>query len=128
MLTGAKNSSRIIDMKRVADAFFDGYCEKDTIDESELFKSLLGYHCFTGCDSISAFCGNGKIKALSVFCKDESFIQLFYNLGQTNELTEETILSLERFFAIFMGTVPIQKIKLISISCDRQFISEKESK
>ena len=34
MLTGAKNSSRIIDIKRVADAFFDGYCEKDTTDES----------------------------------------------------------------------------------------------
>ena len=97
MLTGTKNSKHVIDIKRVSDAFFDAYCEIDTIDESKLFKSLLGYHCFTGCDSISAFCSKGKIKALSVFCKDESFIQAFYNLGQTNELSEETILSLERF-------------------------------
>ena len=63
----------------------------DTIDKSKLFKSLLGCHCFTGCDSISVFYGKRKIKALSVFCKGKSFIQAFYNLGQTNELPEETI-------------------------------------
>ena len=103
MLTGTKNSRRIIDIKRVADAFFDAYCEIDTIVISKLFKSLLGYHCFTGYDSIKAFCGKGKIKALSVFCKDESFIQAFYNLGQTNELSEETILSLERFVCNLYG-------------------------
>ena len=103
MLTGTKNSRRIIDIKRVPDAFFDAYCEIDTIDKSKLFKSLLGHHCFTGCDSISAFCGKGKIKALSVVCKDESFIQAFYNLGQTNELSEETILSLERFVCNLYG-------------------------
>ena len=77
MLTRTKKSRRIIDIKRVADAFFDAYCEINTIDKSKLFKSLLGYHCSTGCDSISAFCGKGKIKALSVFCKDESFIEAF---------------------------------------------------
>ena len=103
MLTGTKNSRRIIDIKRVANAFFDAYCETDTIDKSKLFKSLLGYHCFTGSDSISAFCGKGKIKALSVSCKDKSFIQAFYNLGQTNELSEETILSLERFVCNLYG-------------------------
>ena len=107
MLTGTKNSRRIIDIKRVADAFFDAYCETDTIDKSKLFKSLLGYHCFTGCDSISAFCSKGKIKALSVFCKDESFIQAFYNLGHTNELSEVTVFLLECFFVIIMGRVPI---------------------
>ena len=40
---------------------------------------------------------------MSVFCKDESFIQEFYNLGQTNELSEETILSLERFVCHLYG-------------------------
>ena len=38
-----------------------------------------------------------RSKHCQFFCKDESFIQAFYNLGQTNELSEETILSLERF-------------------------------
>ena len=103
MLTGAKNSRRIIDIKRVADAFFDAYCEFHTIDKSKLFKSLLGYHYFTGSDSISVFCGKCKIKVLPVFCKDESFIQAFCNLGQTNEMSEETILSLELFVCNFYG-------------------------
>ena len=79
------------------------FCEIDNIDKSKLFKSLLGYHCFTGCDSISAFCGKGKIKALSIFCKDKSFTQAFYNLGQTNELSEETIFSLEHFVCHLYG-------------------------
>ena len=97
MLTGTKNSTCILDKKRVAGAFFDVYCEIDTIDKLKIFKSLLGYRCFTGCNSISAFCGKGKIKALSVFWMDGSYIQAFYNLGQTNEFSEETILSLQLF-------------------------------
>ena len=34
-----------------------------TIDKETFLHALLAYHYFTGWNSISAFCGRGKVKA-----------------------------------------------------------------
>ena len=53
-LTGIKNGRRIIDITKVADYIFETikecYVSKDVV-----MKSLIGFHSFTGCDTINKF-------------------------------------------------------------------------
>lgn len=53
------------------------YCDKE-----EFLNPLLGFHCFTGCDSTSAFGGRGKVKPLVILGKDKIFINAFNALGR----------------------------------------------
>ena len=60
-LTGIKSSRRIIDVSKVADYIFDTLKRCD-VSKEVLMESLIGFHSFTGCDTISAFAGRGKVK------------------------------------------------------------------
>ena len=61
-LTGLKNKRRITDIDLVAAEAYMTF-NTTTIDKETFLHALLAYHFFTGCDSISAFCGRGKVKA-----------------------------------------------------------------
>ena len=63
LLTGVKNSKRIIDATKGADYILKSLnsCE---ISKEILMKSLVGFHNFTQCDAISAFAGKGKVESL----------------------------------------------------------------
>ena len=128
MLTGTKNSRRIIDIRRVADAFFDAYCEIDTIDKSKLFKSLLGYHCLPVAIPLVPFVVKVRSKHCQLFARTNLLFKRFTILGRLMNCQRKPSFHWSALFAIFMGRVPIQKIKLISISCDTQFIAKNESK
>jgi len=53
---------------------------------------------FTGCDSVSAFKGKGKIKALQLLLDNSDFIEAFGTSGcEFDDVPDELIAVLERF-------------------------------
>ena len=65
--------------------------------------ALPGLHAFTGCDSVSALAGKGKVSAYKLMCKDKRYQEAFQNLGKTWELTEDTERHLESFLCRLYG-------------------------
>ena len=66
-------------------------------------KALPGFHCFTGCDSISAFAGRGKIKPLKILIRKKEYIEAFGELGMNWNVSEETQSVLESFVCHMYG-------------------------
>lgn len=73
-------------MPRFSRKFVDHLCE-----------AIPGMHSFTGCDSVSAFPGKGKVKVLKLLMKDEKFIELFRNFGTNWQVSSDHLPSLEEF-------------------------------
>ena len=55
--TGTKAKSRLISMNKIKPSLGSLY---DLDDINMAVKAILGLHAFTGCDTVSAFCGKGK--------------------------------------------------------------------
>ena len=68
--TGTGNKRRLLNVKQIIE-----------IKGSDLCLSLPALHCFTGCDTISAFVRRGKITPLKAFEKFPDFIEVFCGLG-----------------------------------------------
>ena len=60
---GSKSSVRLVDITKPAAALGRDVC-----------TALLGLHPWTGCDTISAFSGQGKLKALKIILREQKFI------------------------------------------------------
>ena len=58
--TGTKSGKRIIDINTVAQCVNHNISKTDC-DKDTFLKTLLVFHCFTGCDSLSSFAGKGKL-------------------------------------------------------------------
>ena len=64
---------------------------------SELCRSLLSLHAFTGCDSVNAFSGEGKVTALKHVKQNKSFQTLFQEIGMEWNLADERFAELQEF-------------------------------
>lgn len=62
---------------------------------SELCECLPGLHAFTGCDSVSAFSGKGKIAPLRIVKKHKKFQSLFLHVGAEWQLSDDDLILLE---------------------------------
>ena len=56
---GSKSSVRLVDITKLAAALGRDVC-----------TALLGLHPWTGCDTISAFAGQGKLKSLTILLRE----------------------------------------------------------
>ena len=56
---------------------------------------LPGIHAFTGCDSVSAFAGKGKLTALKLARQNPSIQELFQRVGMVWEVSEELFMELQ---------------------------------
>uniref|UniRef100_UPI00358F38F6 uncharacterized protein n=1 Tax=Myxine glutinosa TaxID=7769 RepID=UPI00358F38F6 len=83
---GSATRIRCIDVKKVADAIGQNVC-----------ASLIGLHVYTGCDSVSAFSGRGKLAALKLLKENVQFQAAFTKLGQDWTLSAELLAYLEMF-------------------------------
>jgi len=100
--TGVRDKRRIINLNAIKDALglkIPDHCAY-TIDY--LLASLLGLHSFTGCDSVSAFAGKGKAKALNIMMQSDEFVTLFSNFGNID--IEEEMSQLEKFTCHLYGS------------------------
>ena len=66
---GSKSSVRLVDITKLAAALGRDVC-----------TALLGLHPWTGCDTISAFAGQGKLKYLTILPREQEFIDAFATL------------------------------------------------
>ena len=60
-------------------------------------KALIGMHAYTGCDTVSAFAGRGKLRALKLLIDSRQFQNMFANLGEHWELSDELFEKLQSF-------------------------------
>ena len=68
---GTQNRTWFIDISKLGKALGEGICD-----------SLIGLHAFTGCDTVSAFAGHGKLSALKLLKKNITFQATFSQLGR----------------------------------------------
>lgn len=86
MKCGTKTRNRLVDIGMV----------KKRIG-SEVCRTLIGRHSFTGCGTISAFAGKGKIGALKILKSDDGARQIFTELGQSWTVSDGLYTKIEKF-------------------------------
>ena len=65
--------------------------------EPSTCKALPGFHVFTGCDTVSAFQGRGKVLVYRIMANDQGFQEVFQGLGREWQLSNELYRDLEWF-------------------------------
>ena len=83
---GSKSSIRLVDITKLAAALGRDVC-----------TALLGLHPCTGCDTISAFSCQGKLKALKILLREQKFIDAFATLGSNWNVANELFCTIEEF-------------------------------
>ena len=63
----------------------------------DFVRSLIGLHALTGCDTVSAFAGKGKYKALQLALSNASYVRALMEIGANWVLTEEAMAAVEAF-------------------------------
>ena len=89
-LTGVKNSRRLIDISAVVGSI-DTNLNICKSPKETLLKALIGFHSFTGCDTVSAFAGRGKLKPLMLMMKRQDYVDMFASLGTRTNIDESLI-------------------------------------
>ena len=76
------------------------YCE---FSKESFMKSLIGFHSFTGCDTVSSFSGKGKIKPLKIMVGDPKYINAFSRLGECTVISKDLFQIIETFVCQMYG-------------------------
>ncbi|CAB4008051.1 Hypothetical predicted protein [Paramuricea clavata] len=84
--TGKGADLRTIDIKAIQESIGD-----------DARQSFIGLHCFTGCESVSAFYGRGKTKAFNLLLNDKNLCSAFEDLGERFDLLPEMVVLLDKF-------------------------------
>lgn len=85
MKQGTKTRTKYIDISKMAGRLGHDVCE-----------ALIGLHAFTGCDTVSAFAGKGKVAALKIIRKDPELNEAMKRLGKQWNLTPELFQLIEK--------------------------------
>lgn len=101
---GTQNRTKYIDVSDVVRMF-----------GTQLCKSLPGLHAFTGCDSVSAFAGKGKLAPLKIVKKHRKFQVLFEQLGMEWQLSDQDFALLQEFtcllYSVNSGTSDVNDLR-----------------
>ena len=78
-------------------------------------KSLLRFHAFTGCDTVSAFQRRGKVLVFRIMAQDQGFQEVCQGLGREWQLSNELYRDLQRFncamYCKNAGTNEVNKLR-----------------
>ena len=79
------NYRRFIDIGAVVENIDQNpnLCESS---KESLLSAFAGFHSFTGCDTVSAFAGRGKIKPLMLMMKTNDYVEMFASFGSGIEM------------------------------------------
>ena len=83
---GKKNKIRLIDLARLSCILGRDVC-----------SALIGVHAWTGCDSVSAFTGQGKVNALNLIRTNDVFRDTFSLLGKDWSVPDTVFATIEEF-------------------------------
>lgn len=90
--TGVGNKRRLLNVNEIL------------ADKGEDICSVLpAIHCFTGCDTTSAFVRKGKTVPFRLVQKNPEYISTLAKLGQDHECTEELLYDIEKFVCCIYG-------------------------
>ena len=70
---------------------------------TKMKEALLGLHAFTGCDTVSAFSGKGKVNPFKMVMKNDKFIVVFSKLGSELGVGDELSKALQEFTCQLYG-------------------------
>ena len=93
-MTGVKNPKSIIDIKAVRENFVTSMNVCNATDELFL-ASIIGFHSFMVCDTVSAFSGRGKAKPLKLKTESLRYIEAFSMFGKEITLPDSLVSTLE---------------------------------
>ncbi|KAG1664859.1 hypothetical protein GQR58_019650 [Nymphon striatum] len=96
------NKSRIISIDDVSSQA-NIQANKLGVSNGEHKRSLLGVYCFTGCDTVSAFAGKGKLKALKLLQEEREFVAAFSRLGLSWDVDNNLVNELQKFVCRLYG-------------------------
>ena len=99
--TGKGANLRTLDVKAIHESVGD-----------EFSKALIGLHCFTGCDSVSAFYGRGKKKAFDLLLKDKTLCPAFQDLGERFDVQPDMEKELEKFVCKLYGQKDVAEVNI----------------
>ncbi|KAK5859272.1 hypothetical protein PBY51_003352 [Eleginops maclovinus] len=83
---GTQNRTRFLDITKLGQSLGSGVSD-----------ALLGMHAFTGCDTVSAFAGRGKIGALKLVKSNKAYQEAFSELGRSWDVSDELFKKLQEF-------------------------------
>ena len=83
---GSQNRTRYINISTLAELHGDDLCD-----------ALVGLHAFTGCDSVSAFAGRGKLGAFKLLKGNRTYQEDFKSLGTSWDVSEHLHRAMESF-------------------------------
>ena len=98
--TGTKGRLRIISIQKIKSSLSSTY---DINDIELAAKAILSMHAFTGCDTVSAFSGKGKVKPLKVLLKNSDYINAFAEIGNAPGLEGDQLNVIEQFVCDIYG-------------------------
>ena len=92
------------------------------------WPGCLGLHQWTVCDTISAFAGQGKLKALKIFLREQKFIDAFATLGSSWNVRNELFCIIEEFVCqLYCRNTNILKVNELKYQMFRNRREEMES-
>ena len=98
---GRSTKTRIIELSIVADSLFKQL--SPGISEQDFLKALIGVDALTECDTVSAFSGKGKCKAIQLLLKNESYVKEMVALGETWSVSDTTFKAAEALVCHLFG-------------------------
>jgi len=84
--SGSQTRVKYIDISRVVERVGASVC-----------RSLPGFHAFTGCDTVSAFAGRGKVEDYRIVKQTAEFQEMFQHLGMFWNMSDHLYHSLQKF-------------------------------
>ena len=73
------------------------------IDKPSFMKALIGIHSITGCDTISAFSGKEKWKAVQLLQRNEKYVRAMASIGEEWAVSEATFKDTEALVCQLYG-------------------------
>lgn len=92
---GTQNRTQLVDVGKICSAIGPDVC-----------KALIGMHAMTGCDTVSAFAGKGKLRSLEIVKKNKDMRESLMQLGDSWRLSTELQSKLEAFVCLMYAPKP----------------------
>lgn len=92
---GTQTRIHLIDINKICAAVGPDVC-----------KALIGMHSFTGCDTVSAFAGKGKLRVLEILKKNSSVRETLTELGNSWAVSPELHTKLEEAVCLLYAPKP----------------------
>ena len=92
---GSQTRVKYIEVSRIVESVATTVC-----------RSLLGFHAFSGCDTVSAFAGRGKVVGYRIVTRNVEFQEMFQQLGMEWNLSDDLHHSLQKFTCTMYCSTP----------------------